>query len=136
MTASNSPKFEPTDEQKAIIKTDEDTMVVSNPGTGKTFTLALKVMKLLQSHVEPEDILCITFTEKAQKEMFEKISSLAKERKIPISKILKIKIHTFHSFALRYLKEVGLISVNIIGNNFLSFSILESFVAIQALNYG
>ena len=88
MTASNPPKFEPTDEQKAIIKTDEDTIVVSNPGTGKTFTLALRVMELLQSHVEPEDILCITFTEKAQKEMFEKISSLAKERKIPISKIL------------------------------------------------
>jgi len=131
----NSPAFEPTDEQKAIIKTDEDTMVVSNPGTGKTFTLALKVMELLQSKVEPEDILCITFTEKAQKEMFEKISSLAKERKIPISKILKIKIHTFHSFALRYLKEVGLISGNIIGNNFLRFSILESFVANQALNY-
>jgi len=118
-----------------IEKTNEDTIVVSNPGTGKTFTLALKVMELLQSHVEPEDILCITFTEKAQKEMFEKISSLAKERKIPISKILKIKIHTFHSFALQYLKEVGLISGNIIGNNFLRFSILESFVANQALNY-
>ena len=132
----NSPTFEPTDEQKAIIKTNEDTIVVSNPGTGKTFTLALKVMELLQSNVEPEDILCITFTEKAQKEMFEKISSLAKERKIPISKILKIKIQTFHSFALRYLKEVGLISGNIIGNNFLRFSILESFVANQALNYG
>ena len=131
----NSPTFEPTDEQKAIIKTNEDTIVVSNPGTGKTFTLALKVMELLQSNVEPEDILCITFTEKAQKEMFEKISSLAKERKIPISKILKIKIHTFHSFALQYLKEVGLISGNIIGNNFLRFSILESFVANQALNY-
>jgi len=40
----NSPVFEPTDEQKAIIKTNEDTIVVSNPGTGKTFTLALKVM--------------------------------------------------------------------------------------------
>ena len=131
----NSPAFEPTDEQKAIIKTNEDTMVVSNPGTGKTFTLALKVMELLQSNVEPEDILCITFTEKAQKQMFEQISSLAKKRKVPISKILKIKIHTFHSFALRYLKEVGLISGNIIGNNFLRFSILESFVANQALNY-
>ena len=47
MTASNSPKFEPTDEQKAIIKTDENTIVVANPGTGKTSTLALKVMELL-----------------------------------------------------------------------------------------
>ena len=69
------PSPSPTDEQKEIIKTSEDTIVVSNPGTGKTFTLALKVMELLGNQVEPEDILCITFTEKAQKEMFEKISS-------------------------------------------------------------
>ena len=68
-----SPAFEPTDEQKAIIKTNEDTIVVSNPGTGKTSTLALKVVELLQSNVEPEDIVCLTFTEKAQKQMFEQI---------------------------------------------------------------
>jgi len=134
MTASNSPKFEPTDEQKAIIKTDENTIVVANPGTGKTSTLALKVMELLQSNVEPDEILCLTFTEKAQKEVFVKINRLAKG-KVPLSKILKIKIHTFHSFALQYLKEVGLISGNVIGNNFLRFSILESFIANKALNY-
>ena len=63
---------EPTDEQKAIIKTDKDTMVVANPGTGKTFTLALKVMKLLQSNVEPEDILCITFTERHKRKCLRK----------------------------------------------------------------
>ena len=134
MAGSNNPKFEPTDEQKAIIKTDENTIVVANPGTGKTSTLALKVMELLQSNVEPDEILCITFTEKAQKEVFEKINKLAKG-KVTLSNIMKIKIHTFHSFALQYLKEVGLISGNIIGNNFLRFSILESFIANKALNY-
>ena len=51
MTTSNSPKFEPTDEQKAIIKTDENTIVVANPGTGKTSTLALKVIEL-EDHAE------------------------------------------------------------------------------------
>ena len=61
---------EPTDEQKAIIKTDENSIIVANPGTGKTYTLALKVMKLLENNVEPDDILCITFTEKAKKEMY------------------------------------------------------------------
>ena len=131
----NSPAFEPTDEQKAIIKTDENTIVVANPGTGKTSTLALKVLELLQSNVEPDEILCMTFTEKAQKEVFEKINQLGKKRNVPLSKILKIKIHTFHSFALQYLKEVGLISGNVIGNNFLRFSILESFIANKALNY-
>ena len=55
MTDSN-PLPPPTDEQKDIIKTGENTIVVSNPGTGKTFTLALKVMELLGNQVEPEDI--------------------------------------------------------------------------------
>jgi len=132
--SNSNPLPPPTDEQKDIIKTGEDTIVVSNPGTGKTFTLALKVMELLGNQVEPEDILCITFTEKAKREMFEKIYEMSKG-KFPVSDILKIKIHTFHSFARRYLMEVGLISGNIIGNNFLRFSILESFVANQALNY-
>ena len=68
---------EPTDEQKAIIKTDEDTIVVANPGTGKTYTLALKVIKLLENHVEPENILCITFTEKAKKEMYQQIHEMS-----------------------------------------------------------
>ncbi|KAF6247224.1 hypothetical protein C6990_05810 [Nitrosopumilus sp. b3] len=48
-------------------------MVVSNPGTGKTTTLSLKEIKLLTDGVNPEDILCITFTEKAKKEMFNEI---------------------------------------------------------------
>ena len=128
MTASNLKLPEPTDEQKAIIKTDEDTIVVANPGTGKTYTLALKVIKLLENHVEPDEILCITFTDKARKEMYDEILKMSKG-KFDTSVVLKIKIHTFHSFARRYLAEAGLISGNIIGNNFLRFSILESFVA-------
>ena len=125
---------EPTDEQKTIIKTDENSIIVANPGTGKTYTLALKVMKLLEEHVEPENILCITFTEKAKKEMYQQIHEMS-AGKFPHSDVLKIKIHTFHSFARRYLMDVGLISGNILGNNFLRFSILASFVTNQALNY-
>ena len=60
MTDTNPSPIELTDEQKAIIKTDENTIVVANPGTGKTSTLALKVMELLQSNVEPDEILCLT----------------------------------------------------------------------------
>ena len=59
--------MEPTEEQKKIIDLDEDTIVIANPGTGKTTTLAFKVIKLLKQNVEPEEILCITYTEKAKK---------------------------------------------------------------------
>lgn len=62
MTNSNPTPVELTDEQKAIVETDEDAIVVSNPGTGKTTTLSAKVVKLLEDGVKPEDILCVTFT--------------------------------------------------------------------------
>ena len=68
MAKSNPPKFKPSDEQKAILESKGDTMVVSNPGTGKTTTLSLKVIDLLENGAKPEDILCITFTTKAKKE--------------------------------------------------------------------
>ena len=58
-------------EQQEIINAENDTTVVSNPGTGKTTTLASKVIRLIDKGVDPEKILCITFTEKAKKEMFE-----------------------------------------------------------------
>ncbi len=60
-------------EQQDIVNSKKDTIVVSNPGTGKTTTLSFKVIKLLKDKVKPEEILCITFTEKAKKEMFNAI---------------------------------------------------------------
>jgi DNA helicase-2/ATP-dependent DNA helicase PcrA len=134
MTNSNPSPVELTDEQRAIVETDEDTIVVSNPGTGKTTTLSAKVVKLLEDGVKPEEILCITFTTKAKKEMFDAIR-LRSAKKFSVSDIMKINIHTFHSFAFDYLTDSGFISGDIIGNNILRFSILESFEANQALNY-
>ena len=39
-------------------------LILANPGTGKTTTLATKVVQLLKEGIQPKDILCITFTEK------------------------------------------------------------------------
>ena len=135
MTKSNPSKFKPSDEQKAILESKGDTMVVSNPGTGKTTTLSLKVIDLLENGAKPEDILCITFTTKAKKEMIDKIFEMS-QGKFSDADILKIKIHTFHAFAWDYLTEAGLLSSEIIGNNILRYSILESFIENKALNWG
>jgi len=114
-------KIEPSEEQQKIIDSKEDTMVISNPGTGKTTTLSLKVIDLLENGVNPEDILCITFTSKAKKEMFDVIYSMAHDilhddltRKFSDADILKIRIHTFHGFTHDYLTEAGIISSDII----------------------
>jgi len=122
-------------EQQEIIVSNKDTIVVSNPGTGKTTTLSLKVIKLLEDKINPEDILCITFTEKAKKEMFDAIYDYGKG-KFSDADIMKINIHTFHSFAYNYLLDAGIISGDIVGNNLMRFSILNSFEQNQALNYG
>ena len=121
-------------EQQEIVDSKKDTIVVSNPGTGKTTTLSFKVIKLLEDKVKPEDILCITFTEKAKKEMFDAIYDRAKEN-FSDADIMKINIHTFHSFAYNYLLDAGLISGDIVGNNLMRFTILNSFDTNQALNY-
>ena len=134
MANPNPSPIELTDEQRAIVETDEDTIVISNPGTGKTTTLSARVVKLLEDGVKPEEILCITFTDKAKKEMFDAIR-LRSAEKFPVSDILKIQIHTFHSFAYNYLVDSGFISGDILGNNILRFSIIESFEANKALNY-
>ena len=128
-------KFEPSPEQKAIIESKVDTIVVSNPGTGKTTTLSQKVIDLLENGADPEEILCITFTAKAKKEMFDKIFDDA-QGKFPDSDIMKIRIHTFHGFAYDYLTEAGLMSAEIVGNNLLRYSILESFIENKAFTYG
>ena len=85
--------------------------------------------------LSPEKILCITYTAKAKKEMFDTIFKMAKEQKISESIILKINIRTFHGMAFDYLTNAGLISGDIVGNNLLRYSILESFESNKALNY-
>ena len=127
--------LEISDEQKAIINSKTDTIVISNPGAGKTTTLSLKVIDLLKNDVNPEKILCITYTAKAKKEMFDAIYKMAKEQGISDSKIMKINIHTFHGMAFDYLTNAGFISGDIVGNNLLRYSLLESFESNQALNY-
>ena len=60
MTSSEPEPITPSPEQQAIIDSKENTIVVANPGTGKTYTLALKVIDLLENNADPEQILCIT----------------------------------------------------------------------------
>src|SRR3989344_6500579 len=111
-------------EQQDIVNIDKNVIVVSNPGTGKTTTLASRVLKILESGTKPEDILCITFTEKAKKEMFDTIHELG-AGKFDDAQLMKINIHTFHRFAYNYLLDAGLIAGDIIGNNFMRFSLLK-----------
>ncbi len=123
-----------SDEQQQITKTDGNSIVVSNPGTGKTTTLSLKVVKLLEDGVDPDDILCITFTRKAKKEMYDAINRQGKSKFTALAK--KVHIHTFHGFAHEHLLDSGKVDEVIVNENYIRYSIYKSFKNNKAFNYG
>ncbi|MCF6276538.1 MAG: ATP-dependent helicase [Candidatus Magasanikbacteria bacterium] len=83
------------EQRQAVDTIDGPVMVIAGPGSGKTELLGMRVANILkQADVNPENILCLTFTDAASKNMKDRLSGF-----IGIS-AYKVSIHTFHSFAL------------------------------------
>ncbi len=75
-------------------------IIIAGPGTGKTRTLACRIAWLIRHcRVSPENILAVTFTNKAAQEMTERLESL-----LGCGSALPIAA-TFHGFCLKLLKE-------------------------------
>lgn len=116
-------------EKQKVINTQGNILVTANPGTGKTLLLAHKYLCLVKQGVKQEDILCLTFTEKAKKEMEERIINLDQELVTNIE-ISKLNVYTFHSYALNSLDNKEIISPNL-----LRFSIYLYIKENKILNY-
>ena len=71
-------------EKQEILNTKGNILVTANPGTGKTLLLAHKYLSLIKEGKKPEKILCLTFTEKAKREMEERILRLRDENKVDL----------------------------------------------------
>ena len=84
---------------EAVKHIDGPMLVLAGAGSGKTKVLTSRIAYLIENGVNPDNILAITFTNKAAKEM--------KEREIRlIGNLAKgIQISTFHSLGLRLIKE-------------------------------
>lgn len=80
-------------------------IVTSVPGSGKTSTLTARVINLINNKVNPRNILCLTFTNKAANEMKERVTHHIGEQ------ASQVWISTFHSFFLAILRKHG----NLIG---------------------
>lgn len=78
-------------------------LIVAGPGTGKTLTLTHRIAYLLrEGAASPDQILALTFTNKAAREMKERIAGL-----LPEMAPDDIFVTTFHRFCLEVLREKG-----------------------------
>jgi DNA helicase-2/ATP-dependent DNA helicase PcrA len=84
---------------EAVITTEGPVLVIAGAGTGKTQTLVYRVARLVESGVNPQSILLLTFTRKAAQEMLRRAASLIDSR------CEKVSGGTFHSFANMILRK-------------------------------
>ncbi len=73
-------------------------LVIASAGTGKTSTIVGRILYLLDNGIKPEEILLLTFTNKASNEMIARVAKYSQSSS-------KIEAGTFHAVAYRYLKE-------------------------------
>lgn len=92
--------FALNDAQKLVVENPGGPLlVVAGAGTGKTRVIVEKVTRLLKSGIEPQQILALTFTEKAAAEMLDRIITARDQF------MLEIPVMTFNSYGGSLLRE-------------------------------
>ena len=98
-------------QKKAVLQKDGPVLIIAGAGAGKTKTITHRILHLIKSGVTPENILAVTFTNKAAKEMQERVMKLISEDKVPGGSfrepVTTPFISTFHSLGVHVLKENG-----------------------------
>lgn len=98
------------DKQKeAVLSTEGPLLIVAGAGAGKTKTITHRIIHLIHQGVKPGEILAVTFTNKAAKEMKERVMKMLEDIKHGVSEP-EIRsnspfISTFHSLGVQIIKE-------------------------------
>ena len=85
---------------QAVSDIEGPQLIIAGAGSGKTKVLTCRIANILSKGHEPGSILALTFTNKAAREMKERIASLIGE-----SKARRLFMGTFHSIFIRFLRD-------------------------------
>jgi uncharacterized protein (TIGR00375 family) len=96
-----SPDSLNKEQRQAVIHAGSPLLIMAGPGAGKTLTLTHRIAHLIRERgVKPENILAVTFTNRAAREMRERLAVLLDASNVPLAA-------TFHAFCLSILREYG-----------------------------
>lgn len=113
---SNVNGYSLDNEQRIAIVTDEiNTLIVAGAGSGKSLTMIGKIRYLIEKGIKEDEILCITFTKEAAKNL---------ENNIKKNYDYDIKVYTFHSLAYSILKNYNYV---VAPDDYLEYIIDEYF---------
>ena len=111
-------------QKKAVCHNQGPILVLAGAGSGKTKVLTMRIARLVkENHCPPDEILAVTFTNKAAREMKERVAATTSPK---IAE--RMTLSTFHSLGVKILREHG--DATGLGN---SFSIIDEHEKIAAL---
>lgn len=89
--------------------------IIAGAGTGKTRTLSYRIAYLIDEGISPSRMVAITFTNKAAREMSERVSNILNNESDKFISSLPL-ISTFHGFCYRFLKKKSFILKDLLIN--------------------
>ncbi len=116
-------KKELNDKQlQAALKIQGPVLVIAGAGSGKTRMITYRIANMLENGIHQSNILALTFTNKAAREMEERVKGITKQ------KLSNLTVSTFHAFGVKILRK----TIHVLGYHD-NFSIYDQVDKISAI---